>query len=364
MKKQLLKNVGLLIVLVGLSNSQLSAQTTLGPGDAVFVGFSNVAATKSLSLLLLKDIATGTSINFTNRSIAGTGGTAWTGNFAVDDIFNLTTTSAFAAGTIITINNPTSPANSAPVATTVQTTVNGVEQISAGTLTHTDAGSGSVASEFDFDFTNGDTFFAYQGPILTASWIAGISSHPTSGGGNVTTAIPTTLTAANAFLKLFAGGTGATNGIASAVYSKLLTGTATEILNSVNTPIQGTDIVAANWTSSGNTSPSPYKFWAFNNVVDYPTAIGKGDIGSATLAIQNFELESSVSIFPNPVQNVLNIVAPSDVASATVYTILGSQVLSTAKTNAVNVSGLTSGSYVVSIVLVDGTRTTKKIIKE
>ncbi|MGA9637645.1 T9SS type A sorting domain-containing protein [Flavobacterium sp.] len=355
MKKKVLKNVGLLFF-VGCLSFQLSAQTALAAGDAAFVGFSNTNVTKSLSLLLLKNIDSSTEIAFTNRSVSSTAGTGWSNNFGVDDIWTLTTSAAYTAGTIITLNCSTSP----PTATTVKTTGNGVEQVSAGTLVHTDAGTGT---DDDFDFTNGDTFFAYQGVIATASWIAGISSHPNNGSGNTATAIPTTLTTANAFLKLFAGGTGATNGIAAAVYSKTLVGSATELRTSINNSIQGADLVAPNWTRS-TTNPSPYKFWAYNVSVNYPTAIGAGDIGSTNLFVADFQSANTIGVYPNPVKNQLTINASSTIDATIIYDILGKPVLSSVNSNSIDVSALNSGTYIVKVILDNGSSSTKKIIKE
>jgi uncharacterized protein YjdB len=72
---------------------------------------------------------------------------------------------------------------------------------------------------------------------------------------------------------------------------------------------------------------------------------------------------NSVSVYPNPVADVLNIETAQDVLLAEVYSAQGQKVLA-ANSNAINVSGLASGIYVVRVVLQNGASQNIKIVKQ
>ncbi|RDK84735.1 T9SS type A sorting domain-containing protein [Marinirhabdus gelatinilytica] len=74
---------------------------------------------------------------------------------------------------------------------------------------------------------------------------------------------------------------------------------------------------------------------------------------------------SNFSVYPNPVQNVLNIKSANAVDAVVVYDVLGKVVLSTnpgAVSPSVDMSSLTSGAYLVNITI-DGASKTVKVVK-
>ena len=81
-----------------------------------------------------------------------------------------------------------------------------------------------------------------------------------------------------------------------------------------------------------------------------------------TLSSQNFnQKDLQVSIYPNPASDILNIQMEKELKLATIYTILGNQVLSSTDKQ-INVSSLSSGNYFVRVEAVDGAVSTQKII--
>lgn len=83
----------------------------------------------------------------------------------------------------------------------------------------------------------------------------------------------------------------------------------------------------------------------------------------ATLANNNFELEGTIALYPNPVSNEIHVQLPSNIIlnKITFYNSLGQKVLENNSTN-FSVSSLSSGVHFVSIETSEGTFH-KKIIK-
>ena len=108
--------------------------------------------------------------------------------------------------------------------------------------------------------------------------------------------------------------------------------------------------------------------------ITVPTETGTGSAPAAeyvfnlsdeVLAVNN-AIASQVSLYPNPVNNVLNVSIPSSIQieGATMYDILGkgTQVEISAN-NTINTSSLASGVYLLSINTNEG-NITKKIVKQ
>jgi len=87
-------------------------------------------------------------------------------------------------------------------------------------------------------------------------------------------------------------------------------------------------------------------------------------LAQGILGVDDFAKEV-FSVYPNPVKDVLNIQSKANVESVVIYDILGKVVLSTrpdAVSPAIDMSGLTSGAYMVNVTI-DGTSKTVKVIK-
>ncbi|AUC83473.1 choice-of-anchor Q domain-containing protein [Lacinutrix sp. Bg11-31] len=83
-----------------------------------------------------------------------------------------------------------------------------------------------------------------------------------------------------------------------------------------------------------------------------------------TLGVGDFEFyKKEIKLYPNPTTSVLNIKMKSNLKQATIYSVLGTEVLKiTSKT--INTSNLQSGMYLIKIENETGSVTTKRFIKQ
>ncbi|GGF77183.1 T9SS type A sorting domain-containing protein [Wenyingzhuangia marina] len=122
-------------------------------------------------------------------------------------------------------------------------------------------------------------------------------------------------------------------------------------------------------TFTTGAAPGTGGFFSFN------TADATGTVATQTY-VDNFELydistlsseevafnSSSVKISPNPVNDVLNIITGDKISKVTIYDVLGRVILSKDNQSSIDVSSLSSGSYIVNIV-VGGTSQSLKFLK-
>ncbi len=86
------------------------------------------------------------------------------------------------------------------------------------------------------------------------------------------------------------------------------------------------------------------------------------------LGLKELDVTTDLKVYPNPVQNELNIVTNSDISRVSVYDLLGRSVLLKDKANGVNlksidVTGLKSGSYILNIVTTENKVEVLKFLK-
>ena len=91
----------------------------------------------------------------------------------------------------------------------------------------------------------------------------------------------------------------------------------------------------------------------FDNVV--PLALGAADFGNT---------KKTISLYPNPAQEVLNISSSSQIAKIEVYDLLGKKVASNNNASDVNIAALGKGAYIVKVVQENGSVIAKQFIKE
>lgn len=84
-----------------------------------------------------------------------------------------------------------------------------------------------------------------------------------------------------------------------------------------------------------------------------------------TLSINDEVFSNTISVSPNPVTSLLTINGPAgfELKSASVYSIMGKQVLSTISTN-IDTNNLPSGLYILKIENTEGQIAIKKIVKQ
>ena len=91
----------------------------------------------------------------------------------------------------------------------------------------------------------------------------------------------------------------------------------------------------------------------FDNVI--PSALGIADFGNT---------KNTISLYPNPAKEVLNISSYSQIAKIEVYDLLGKKVASNNNASDVNVAALGKGAYIVKVVQENGSVVAKQFIKE
>ncbi|WP_366184242.1 T9SS type A sorting domain-containing protein [Flavobacterium ovatum] len=363
MKKKLLKKTGLLIAVLGLCTSQLSAQTTLTAGDIAIVGFKEVNTNVgAVAFILLKDITSGTKITITNRSWLSDQ-TGFTGAYGVDDTYTWTAGGAFAKGTILRLESDnTVKLVTGGAATTVGTTVAetgtgataGFNLVSSNTTINDASNAPGITKAGDsvliFQYSGGT--FAYPTSGDSTAWIAGLKTGIpwgaiVSGTANSFSALPTALSGAGFNLYIGDANNGAYNG---------------EILGSASN-IRAKTNLAANWTTNldnSGTLSGVYKLWSYaeTNGTDF------GQIGkSGTLAVRNFELDNAISVYPNPTANYVSInLGGNELTKASLTNVSGAIVLSSSATT-IDLSSLSAGVYFLKIETAKGS-TTKKIVKQ
>ena len=104
---------------------------------------------------------------------------------------------------------------------------------------------------------------------------------------------------------------------------------------------------------------------AFDDLKIYNYALNATEVSNLynnnTLTSENFNTNNlEVSLYPNPVCDILNIEIENDIQSIEIYNIQGQRVLSSNQ-NQINVSDLASGMYLVRIQDIDNNIATKKI---
>ena len=95
--------------------------------------------------------------------------------------------------------------------------------------------------------------------------------------------------------------------------------------------------------------------WAFNK--DFPV--------NATPVNENFHTSFSLSVYPNPAQNILNIQTAEKIKVINVYDILGKKVaVSQVSTNSIDFSNLAQGIYIVKVLNDNDKLFSAKFIRE
>ena len=91
----------------------------------------------------------------------------------------------------------------------------------------------------------------------------------------------------------------------------------------------------------------------FDNII--PSALGNADFGNAN---------NTISLYPNPAREVLNISSTNKITKIEVYDMQGRNVASNNSATDINVAALGKGAYIVKVVQENGSVIAKKVIKE
>lgn len=287
-----------------VSTSARSQFTTAG--DIAFTGYTSGAANESFSFVLLKNIAAGSTLNFTDNG--------WTGSALGATEFTLTWTtgSALVAGREVTISGPAAT----PAPNALVTVVISGSSISAGTL------AGTMVSLP----SSGDQVLAYVGSAAAPTFIAGIHMNqyctclvecgstsiagwdpapPTCAAGGNASVMPTGLTGGTTAVFIGVPGVGNTDFDNARFNCTGAMATAAQVRSSVNNYTAG-----SNWQTENGvptfTLPTGCAYLASIFALDLVSFNGASQTGSIGLNWQTanepndngyFELEKSADGF-------------------------------------------------------------------
>jgi hypothetical protein len=86
---------------------------------------------------------------------------------------------------------------------------------------------------------------------------------------------------------------------------------------------------------------------------------------NSVLSVNNFESQNKVTVYPNPANSMINLNAHNNIEQVAIFTLTGQQVMfvqPNANETSINISGLSSGMYIVRSI-VNGIESTSKVIK-
>lgn len=322
----------LLVTLISYTNS--NAQTTLVAGDIAFTGY-NADGADSFSFLLLKDITSGTIINFTDNGWIsstsslrnGEGTCIWT---AQTDL---------PTGTEVLI-----VADATPFTTTRLPNGNSG---TAGTVSYETASTVNLAA-------SGDQILAYQGTSSSPTFISGIHCNAENGAILTTDLVwDDTNTDSSNRSSLPPGLTSGVNAIWAITGTP---GSAVEIDN-VKFNCGSFDL-----STVVNIKTVVYDKlnWVYDdlNPNTLPTAC------NYTLSIEDFNLENKVMIYPNPFTNNIDIETTIAVDFVQIFDVLGKPIYSEAFTNKIDTASLNTGVYLLRLRSRNGQVIMRKIVKK
>jgi hypothetical protein len=96
------------------------------------------------------------------------------------------------------------------------------------------------------------------------------------------------------------------------------------------------------------------------NFVYVDSIVFDNTLGAADFGYSN----NTISLYPNPAQEVLNISSSNSITKIEVYDLLGKKVASNDNASNVNVADLGKGAYIVKVVQENGSVVAKQFIKE
>jgi len=91
--------------------------------------------------------------------------------------------------------------------------------------------------------------------------------------------------------------------------------------------------------------------------------LGNVVVGAPSFSSQGFD-ELELSLYPNPVRNVLNIESANQFVGVEVYAMNGRLMTKQKNANSINMQGFASGVYLVRLTAENGSIVTKKVVKQ
>ena len=103
----------------------------------------------------------------------------------------------------------------------------------------------------------------------------------------------------------------------------------------------------------------PNTGWIVENC-DFGTMIISGGY---SLNIANNEIDNNITIYPNPIKDILHINSTTNIKGATIYNLLGKKILSS-NIKEIDLSNIESGMYIITVTTIDNKVVSKKVWKK
>ncbi len=115
------------------------------------------------------------------------------------------------------------------------------------------------------------------------------------------------------------------------------------------------------------TPNSTYYFWVQSNCgANRSDRASGGSFTTQTLSAGSFS-KKNVKIYPNPVNDILNLSFDNEITTVTIYNLVGQEVITKAVNSnetSIEVAGLAAGTYLVKLTTPEGITIDKKMIKQ
>jgi hypothetical protein len=129
-------------------------------------------------------------------------------------------------------------------------------------------------------------------------------------------------------------------------------------ITTINDPLLAPKNDPANWSlvgTVGDLLDLTNSIYVDSIVFDNTPGLSTADFGTAN---------NTISLYPNPAQEVLNVSSSNKISKIEVYDLLGRKVASNNNASEVNVSSLGKGAYIVKVAQENGSVIAKQFIKE
>ena len=103
---------------------------------------------------------------------------------------------------------------------------------------------------------------------------------------------------------------------------------------------------------------------AANDYVAFDNIVASFSYSTLSVDDVDFKEDINISMYPNPVQNLLKINAPNTIEKIEVYNVLGQKMLDSKGTNQINVESLSKGMYISKIFMEGDVISTKRFFKD
>ncbi|MCL9769953.1 GEVED domain-containing protein [Flavobacterium sp. HXWNR69] len=144
----------------------------------------------------------------------------------------------------------------------------------------------------------------------------------------------------------------------------------TQLVNNMNS--QNTTSFTVSSTSNSGLVKMRIRSRAYGSAINSSnacTSFGSGETRdyiftvNNSLGVNDNSFDTKIKVYPNPTSDYINIESLSEIKKVTVYNMMGQMVLNTIS-NKVDISNLSSGTFILEVTSIDGQKSKRKIIKK